>query len=566
MSSATLTSVNTACSVTNNSETPVVVLDAFGSANSVATNQPGKGYQQTLKTLPLTEGGDVLAPGASGTVTLDDTYTNSKGQTQQSLIYQLLVSDAASLFPVMNVGEAIDFSTMTYPPIAVSAAAAANMRLALTFVQSIRAYPSSNLATGFQTAMTQAQAQPTTTAMMQTIANWFNTTNTFKGLDFPSYLAVSTFVDSFAWVWGLGDDNATPGRTYWVYTTAGAGQQPNGKEAPNEGSIVFAHSGPSPADPTDRNSGYTITYTPSDGAPKTLTFSNGQFVDDPTSDLPAVVLQGSWALKSQYTQVQSDNVLWPVLTGTVNGTQVIAVSQAPETWWQKNISSKTFGDWCELGLKILGAAMALEWLYNKLAGKSEKLENDRVNENRGADPNPQQQAAADQAGDDVGNAELGNVRQAAGRMGNADNVPDDEASLDELIESIKSDMVDVLNEIQTDLYDSMIDGYDAQLQDLAEIEVNSDIEEAMSSLAEAKQNLADAIESGDFDAAKSSLADVKASIGSAMENMDISEELRAQLEQSQEMLDEYQDTADEADDVKDDIENGDDPLEDIDAA
>ena len=31
-----------------------------------------------------------------------------------------------------------------------------------------------------------------------------------------------------------------------------------------------------------------------------------------------------------------------------------------------------------------GAAMALEWLYNKLSGKKESLENSQANENRGA--------------------------------------------------------------------------------------------------------------------------------------------------------------------------------------
>jgi hypothetical protein len=102
----------------------------------------------------------------------------------------------------MNAGEALDFAKdpLSYPPITVTAAAAKNMDLALTFCQNIQAYPTSGVAKNFATALAAAVKLPTVDAMLKAIADYFNSTKGFKGLDFPSYSAVSTFIRSFSWV------------------------------------------------------------------------------------------------------------------------------------------------------------------------------------------------------------------------------------------------------------------------------------------------------------------------------------------------------------------------------
>jgi hypothetical protein len=547
--------------VTNDTTTAVVVLDAYQSATNAATGTPGQGYQQALKTLSLAGGGSVLAAAATGTVTLDDTRTNAQGQTQPNYVYQLLISDAASLFPVMNTSVQVAFETMSYPPVTVTAAAQQNMALALQFVQSIKAYPGSNLAKGFQQAMTTAQAQPTATAMMASIAAWFGTTKQFQALDYPSYLAVTTFIDSFAWVWGLADDGVTPDREYWIYSAAGAGQQPatgsSSSQAPNLGSIQFAHSGQSPADPTDRNSGYTITYTPASGTAQTLTFADGQFVDDPDSDTPAVCLQGSYALKSQFTNNPSDNVLWPVLYGTVNGTQVIAVSQGPESWWQQNISDKTFSDWCALGLKILGAAMALEWLYNKLSGRANNAENARVNDNRGAELNQQQEEAAVEAGNEAGGGQLQRVQEEAARMGNEANVPVDENSLEQSVNDINDQAAQVARENAGDLEEAALQEESQQIEELSEIEVNDQIEDSMSDLIEARDDLAAAESTGDFSAVQNDLDNIGQSLEEDAQDLNLSGAAEAEFADAQHAINEYSEAAEQESKDADASESGD---------
>jgi hypothetical protein len=76
--------------------------------------------------------------------------------------------------------------------------------------------------------------------------------------------------------------------------------------------------------------------------------------------------------------------------------------------------------------------------------------------------------------------------------------------------------------------------YDNQLRQLAEIEVNSDLESAMDSLVAAKENLSAARASQDFSAVKDALADVKGSVDGAMERMEIPQELAQQIAEADE--------------------------------
>jgi hypothetical protein len=317
--------VDPSCKITNNAGKAVVVLNAYISAGNTARNSPQsspqQGYQQTLKLLIPAEGGHTLADGATGTFRLKDTRTDSAGKSQPNYVYQLLICDPATLAPVMNVGETLSFATSpwSYPPITVTVAAARKTGLALAFCQHIMACPTSMLATGFVTALNAAQQQSTFTAM-QTMANFFSSTEGYQGVDFPSYVAASTYLTSFASAFGLGDDG-TPGRTYWLYASADVIGTVDAI-----GTVVFTRNAdaPNPADPADRNSGFTIACTPSAGSgTRNLTLSGGQYVDDVTSDAPDVCLQGS------YTSNDADTTRWPILLGTVDGTKVTGISLDP---------------------------------------------------------------------------------------------------------------------------------------------------------------------------------------------------------------------------------------------
>lgn len=564
------TSIDTSCTVTNHAGKPVVVLDAFTSATNVTNKSSSKGYQQTLKILSLAGGGQIIADGATGTVTLNDTRTDSNGNVLPNYLYQLLISEPASLFPVMNVGEALSFITtpMSYPPVTVTAAAAKNMSLAFVFCQNLMAYPGSSLATGFVQAMANAQNQPTVTGMMQVIAAYFNTTKSFQGLDFPSYLAVSTYMNAFAWTWGL-DATAQPGRTYWLYSSsdaAGATQSSTDNTSPGHGSVTIAlkANAPNPADPTDPNSGYTITYQPSSGDSSTLSFNGGQFVDSTSEDVPSICLQGSYALKSLFTHQDGDNVLWPILVGNVGGTKVIGVSQEPAdafVQWLKSLVPKSFDDLVTSFMKIMSVVMAIDFIKTKLTAKKDKLEDDKTNENEGKDPDEEQQKESQSDSEEVEEEALVNNRGRAKRMGTDEDgkpnmeVPDEENVSSAAAES-QTEYTSALKESTSDYYNASITETQTQIESLAEINMTPELENAEGNLVQAKQNLQEAEQTGEFSGVQNNLTEAKASINTSMENMNVSEDLQTEIKTSQETAQEYEDSAKDLEGETESVESG----------
>lgn len=556
--------INPDCQVTNNSGQPIAVLDAYTSATNVANNSPAKGYQQTLKILPFASGDQTLADGSSGTVTLNDTR-ESGGKTLPNYLYQLLISQPTGLFPVMNVGEALDFTDFTYPPITVTSAAAKNMALAFTFMQNLLAYPGSNLAKGFVTALGNAQSQTTPAAMMKVVSDYFNTTKSFQGLDFASYLAVSTYLNAFAWSWGLSGGQA--GRTYYLYAQSDAGGGSTSKSASSQGHVTLslAPGGSSVSDPTDPNSGLSVVLTTSSGSTVQLTFSQGQFVNDASVDVPTICLQGTYALKSTFTQQPSDNVLWPVLVGNLNGTKVIGVRQAPEdafVAWLKSLVPKSFDDLLNGFLKIMGIAMAIDFLKNKLAGKSDKLQDDQTNQNDGNPPDDGQRQQADDDADDIEEESLVDNRGRAGRLDADVEVPDGPSIPGAQVEG-NAAQASALNEVQGDNLQGALDQYRGQAEQLAEIEVNPQLEDAFGKLVDAELSLPDARQSGDFSDVKSNLGDAKVSINESVSEMGsaVSEEVKQQIEESQAEAADYEDAADTINDQSESVDSGEEDFE-----
>jgi hypothetical protein len=559
-----MTSVNPSCKVVNNSSKAVVVLDAYQSATTVAAYSTATGYQQALKALPLSTGGTVLAAGATATVTLNDTYV-SNGQTKPSYIYQLLISEPAGLFPVANVGEVINFTTEAYPDVVVTDAEAANMALGFAFVQNIMAYPGSQLATGFVSAMNSAQGQSSSTSMVQTVDAYFNSTKSYQGLDFASYLAISTHMKQFAWTWGL-SASGSPGRTYYLYAQSDAnGGSTGSSSSSGQGSVTITlpASAPSPADPTDSNSGYVTTLSTGNTP---LYFANGQFVDNPNVDIPGICLQGTYALKSTFTQKSTDNVLWPVLIGTVNGVKVIGVSQEPAdatTTWLKSLLPKSFDDLFNDFMKIMGLAMAIDFLKNKLSGKKEALDNDEANENDGEPPNPEQEAAADAGAEQIGNEAQQQAQDVADHMGVDDSgqslieVPQ-EAAIPQAQIDANVDQVQALDQVQGDAYQGAIDEYRGQLEELAEIGTPPALEDAAGQLMEANEQLSEARVNSDFSDVSQSLSEVSSNINLSVEQLgsEVSEQVQDNIKESQVVADEYEESAESIEDQSSQVEEG----------
>jgi len=549
--------INTDCKITNSSGKSVVVLNAFNSSTNVAQNSTQQGYLQDLKLLSGKSGAAVLADGASDTITLNETYVDKNGDTKPSYIYDLMFSQPDSLFPVMVVGESLDFSSMGYPPITVSSDAAANMVKAKMFCQNIMTSPTSKMAVAFRTAMADALKLSTVAAIKQAIADFFNQYDSFKGLDFVSYVAVSTWLRGFAYFWGM-DDSGKLGQTYYVYSAPEAGKS----GATSEGTIVFEKKAdaPSPADPTDRLSGMTITLKSESGTTTALTFVDGQLVD---SDGGAIALNCSFGFKGTFTGKDSDTTAWVILTGQVLNKPVIAIPLAPESGWSNFWSTLTFQKVLTYFLEAMGVWMAIDFIKQKLTAKEKKLNDDRANENDGGDPDSQQQSDADDASDEVGDAVASEDQQLIDSVDPSGEVKiavrDDDFS--QSVDDARSDASDAYKGVAEDNISGGIDSARDQLSDLAEIEVTPDIEEAEGNLLDAKQSLA----SGDLDAANKSLDSVNKSLPDIVESMgdQVSAELKAQIEAAVEAQEEASEVADETSDNADDAGSGDEePFED----
>lgn len=549
--------INTDCEITNSSGKSVVVLNAANSSTNVAKNSPQQGFLQDLQALPGRSGAVVLADGASDTFTLDGTYVDAQGDTKTAYIYDLLISQPDSLFPVMAVGESLNFDSLSYPAITVTADAAANMAKAMNFCQNIMTSPTSKMAVAFQSAMSDALKLTSVAAIDKAVAAFFNQYDSFKGLDFASYVAVSTWLRGFAYRWGMGDDGKL-GRTYYVYSAPDAGKS----GATSEGTIVFAKKAdaPSPADPTDRQSGMTITLTATGGSTTALRFADGQIVD---GDGGAIALNCSFGYKGTFTGEQTDTTAWVILTGKILDKPVIAIPLAPESDWSKFWSSLTFEKVLSYFLQAMGVWMALDFLKQKLTAKEKKLNDDRANENKGADPDSQQVSDADEASSEVGDAVASGDQDLIDSVDTSGQVklPVTDDDFSKSVSDVRADGSDAYTGVAEDNVSGAIDSAGAQLNDLAQIEVTPDIQEAEGDLVDAKQSL----QSGDLEAANKSLGEVNKALPDIVENLgdQVGAELRAQVEEAVQAQEEASDIADESSENADDAGSGEEePFED----
>lgn len=550
---------STTCQITNNSGDTIVIVDAFN-ADSTSTAQC---YAQTLKILPTTTAGNqTLANNATATITLDDTFTYN-GQQEPQHCYQLLISRPGSLFPVMDVSEMLNFSTQTYPSITVTAAAAENMQLALNFQQNIMAYPTSSMATGFAQAMNQAAGESSVTAMEQDIADFFNTTENYKGLDLDSYIAMASYLTTFAWLWGVGDDGKTPGRTYYIYKSSG------NTGATSIGKVVFTQATSTPV-PNDHNSGFTITYIPASGSSSTLYFNNNTLVNDLNADFPNFCVQGNFALKSTFTGNTSDNIIWPIFSGQISGEQILLVSDAPstESWWQKNIASKTWKDWLHMFITIGSLAMTIEYFWKKVSAKKQKMQSDETNENQGKSLTEEQITDADNVANSAGDDSLNESQITLKQLDSDVQMPTNETTFNDTLSNAKNEQMSVNDEMQADAYTGIINEYTEQIDELAKITVNPDIENAMNCLETAQTEVNEGRNTGDFDfdAIQSNLNSVNQSLTQFTKTYqkEISQSTQQQLEESQSEISDYEETIDNIEKTNEDINNDESPWDDID--
>lgn len=542
--------VNDSLAITNSSGDKIVVLNAVNSVANVQNNSTQQGYLQDLSYLPLS-GGNVLSDGGSATAKLDGTYVDSKGQTQPNYVYTLLVSRPGSLFPVMAAGKRLDFRSMAYPPLKVTKADSDTMVKAYSFCQNIMTAPSSKMAADFQVTMTAAFKSGTITEAEAQIAAFFNKYATFKGLDFPSYVAVSTWLKGFSYAWGM-NGKGLPGQTYYVYSAPADGKTGTA----SEGTIVFAanSAAPDPADPTDRQSGMTITLNAGSGTPQTLTFNGGQLTDGAGG---AIALHCSWGYQGTFTGKGTDATVIPILAGTMLNKQVLAIPIAPESGFSKFWSGLSFSKLFGYFMQAMGLWMALDFLKQKLAAKEQKLKNDEGNENEGEEPDPGQVADAEKSGDAVGEKALAENQAKADQIAPEDSpqVPADDAAFDTEVNDVRADASSALDQVATDNLSGAIDSAATQIDNLAEIENTPTLEAAATDLVNAQHSLAD----GDLSAATDSIGNVNEALPKVLDEMgeNVSAELKAEVQEAVQAQSEAADVAEETSENSDATETGD---------
>ncbi|MDI2590327.1 hypothetical protein NYP20_14105 [Pseudomonas sp. N3-W] len=548
--------INKTVKLSNASGVSVVVLNAFNSSTNVVNNSTQQGYQQELQILPLASG-KTLGDDATTTATLDGTYVDSKGQTKPTYIYDLLVSKTDSLFPVMAVGEALNFSTMSYPDIAITATAAGNMQKALSFCTNIMTAPSSKMSVAFQSTLNDAFKTGTVADGEAKVASFFNQYDVFKGLDFVSYVAVSTWLRGFAYLWGM-NDKGQPGMTYYVYSAAAAGKT----GATSEGTITFVRkpNAPSPADPADRQSAYTITLVSSSGSKTALTFDNGQLID---SQGGAVALNCAFSYKGTFTGKDTDTTAITIFSGTLLNKQVMVIPMAPESGWDKFWSDLSFQKLFSYFMQAMGLWMALDFLKQKLAGKNEKLENDKANENQGKEPTDDQVKDAQKAGENIGDQAQKADQQAADRVAPNENVevPANDADFANSVTEVRASGSSAFNQVATDKVGGAIDSGAEQVSDLAQIEMTESLQEAEGNLVDAKVSLSE----NDIPAANESIGEVNVALPDIVNEMgnEVSADLKAQVEEAVQIQEEASEISKEASENSEDTGNGEEePFED----
>jgi len=320
------------CSLTNNTGKDVVVALII-SDDETASQDAVISANQQFEILKTSAGNTIIKNGSSGSVTLDHNYKAGADETGYVQNYDLIVSDTNWLYPLADIAVIQQGSngTASYAAQTVDATNQAAMSQAFGFYQTFAAYPSSQLATDYMNMLMQAQnaasatadgspgsAEAVANAIENTMDSFFKGTVQYKDVTLADIVAVDNYYNNFPCVWAQYRDIIT----YYLYGS-------DGTTAVFSGTLSLVK--PGMVDITKPNAGYTCSFTPAVNPADTsktdvdptrsvsLTYSGGMFLDDVTTETPAIALKGSFQLEGFFIDDANDNAVIAILTGTVNG-------------------------------------------------------------------------------------------------------------------------------------------------------------------------------------------------------------------------------------------------------
>jgi hypothetical protein len=379
--------------IINNSGGDIVVSLPISSADSHSANSVVSSNGD-WELLPVTKGGNTIKSADNDTVLLDRTYNDpDTGETAYSMGYDLLIGTPTWLVPIANIGVIQDYddddpSKTFFDDVTVTADQKTALTQTVAFLQTIAAYPDSDLANKYLAAMDNTNKDVDSVADGSSgsadavqgkidggAAAFFASTKSYQKVTFADIVYVQAYYNDFPFVWAQYNDSAT----YYLYSS-------DSTTTVFEGALSLKK--PATIDISQPNGGYTCSFlpavTPGDTTKfdvdqtkaKTLTYSNGLFVDDATADLPTVALHGSFQLKRTFTKDPNDTKIIVVICGTVNGATAVGFDQAQvtkaddttEDWLDSLFHPKTAAGIFNSVMTILGALMMLHFVGSLLYG------------------------------------------------------------------------------------------------------------------------------------------------------------------------------------------------------
>lgn len=373
--------------ITNNSGVDVMVLDGYASS---ATAQETL-YEQTLKILADTNNATTLKNGSSTTYELHDSYYDDDyKEWAYSFGYNLIIVRADNLFPVKVVGVGPNDDESGYDDITITQGDTntkgdfQTMKDSQAFQQNLMAYPDSVMATQFASACGDSMDNAnSSTDIDSKVDAFFSSTDSYKNVTLNSLTAIQTYWGSYPFIWA--GYNAT--KSYYLYSS-------DGSATSYVGSLDITAPVTAPAS-TDKNlSGFSFAFNPANASAqnpkKTLKYVNGQFLD--STETTTVALKGLYQLKSQFTNVATDNVIKAYMTGSVNGAKVIGydekLQQDSEGNWSgfyQMLHPKDAAGWMTLILEVGAVAMTLELFSRPLKYLWDKFKESK-SKNKGEEP------------------------------------------------------------------------------------------------------------------------------------------------------------------------------------
>lgn len=458
------------------------------------------GYGLALEVLSRDATKKTFDPGANGTV---DTGAGA-GATLNDLEVDIIAMSTANLFPAIAASETPQSCTgktekcqgdyNCYFPGTLEATATTQkaMNSALAFYKLLKAVPGTKNAQKFTSLITAVQNGTTDPlALPAQVDAFFKTMEApYNDCTFDSFATVASYAENYAPLWANLEDTYT----YTAYTPGDTSTP--AKPAWNKiGTIKFTKK--KAAELSDHDAGYEIAYADTSGASTALTMYNGQFVTKSDPDLSTIQLTGVFQVKSDLTLNTSDNVIIPVLTGSVGNVKVLAGAlDAPDgakPWYDFANTS-----WAKELLAVLGIIAAIAgfitliyrlvtWLKSKTKKAKTKAEREKLKED-----------ALDAL------AELIVDKKKSLKKAGIEDV-DFPSDFEEYSDRIKGLQEKTLNNNatrQTQMLSDEVETQEDMIEKLGEFGVTNDLQRAQGSLLQARDNVAKIKDYGTLKGAK----------------------------------------------------------------